>query len=245
MKSQYVVSSQTLAKVILSAAAFLSVASTVACGPAHIEPFTPRERIYKAGGYAQAAPSAKPTNGSLFSEATGGYLEDTRAVRVGDFVVVKIDESADAQGNATTKLSKDSNSTSGMTALLGLMPALKKTYPTLDPGKLLEFASKSDFAGDGNTSRQGQLTGNIAVRVIKEMPNGDLYLEGTKVVLINHEEYHMYLSGLVRPADIAQDNTIGSSRIADAQIEFTGRGDVDDQQRKGFFGRIVDSLNPF
>ena len=217
----------------------------VACGPAHVAPFTPRERVYKAGGYAQKAPSARPSNGSLFSDAVGGYLEDTRAVRVGDFVVVRIDENADAQGNATTKLSKEGSGSGGVGSLLGIMPALKKAYPTKDPEKLLEYATKSGFSGEGNTSRKGQLTGSIAVRVVREMPNGDLYLEGTKVVMINHEEYHMYLSGLVRPADIGQDNTIGSSRIADAQIEFTGRGDVDDQTRKGFFGRLVDTLNPF
>lgn len=216
----------------------------VGCGPSHIAPFTPRERVYKPGGYAQRAPSARPSNGSLFSDAYGGYLEDTRAVRIGDFVVVKIDESADAQGNATTKLSKDSSGSAGLTAILGIMPALKKSYPTMEAEKLLEFASKSGFAGEGNTSRKGQLTGNIAVRVVREMPNGDLYLEGTKVVMINNEEYHVYLSGLVRTSDIAQDNTISSSRIADAQIEFTGRGDVDDQQRKGAFGRLIDTINP-
>ena len=76
-------------------------------------------------------------------------------------------------------------------------------------------------------------------------PNGDLYLEGTKVILINAEEYHLYISGLVRPSDIAQDNTVASNRVADAQVEFTGRGDVADQQRKGWFGRMWDTINPF
>jgi flagellar L-ring protein precursor FlgH len=77
------------------------------------------------------------------------------------------------------------------------------------------------------------------------MPNGDLFLEGTKVVLINNEEYHLYISGLVRPTDIAQDNSVLSSRIADAQIEFTGRGDLADQQRKGWLARLLDWANPF
>ena len=82
-------------------------------------------------------------------------------------------------------------------------------------------------------------------RWIIEGPNGDLFLEGTKVVLINNEEYHLYTSGLVRRADIGQDNTVFSSRIADAQVEFTGRGDIADQNRKGWFARTIDSLNPF
>jgi flagellar L-ring protein FlgH len=225
----------------------LALASSLlaGCGPAHVAPFTPRQRAYQPGAYAQRDPSAKPAAGSLFSEAMGGYLQDTRAVRVGDTVVVRIDESADAQGNSTTKLTRDSSASAGVSNLLGIVPALKRAYPGMDPSKLLEFASKSDFTGDGNTQRKGQLTGSVAVRVTRELPNGDLFLEGTKVVLINSEEYHLYVSGLVRPADIGQDNAVASSRITDAQIEFTGRGDIADQNRKGWFARIFDKVNPF
>lgn len=216
-----------------------------ACGPAHIAPFTPRQRLYEAGRYAQKDPAAKPTNGSLYSDAYGGLLEDTRAVRVGDFVVIHIEESADASGASTTNLSKDSSGNSGADALVGILPALKKAYPDMDPTKLFEYAAKSGFAGEGDTARKGTLTGNIAARVVRDMPNGDLFLEGTKVILINNEEYHLYVSGLVRPTDIAQDNTVSSTRIADAQIEFTGRGDIADQQRKGWGARLLDTVNPF
>jgi len=132
-----------------------------------------------------------------------------------------------------------------MSSLLGVVPALKKAYPNMDPEKLLEFASKSNFKGDGTTARKGQLTANIAVRVERRMPNGDLFLEGTKVVLINNEEYHLYISGLVRPTDIAPDDSVASSRLADAQVEFTGRGDIADQNRKGLLSRVLDSINPF
>jgi len=166
-------------------------------------------------------------------------------VRVGDVVVVRIDESADAQGASTTKLSKESSMSTGADSMFGLVAAMKKAYPDMDMAKLAEFASKSGFLGDGSTARKGALSGSIAVRVSREMPNGDLYIEGTKVVLINNEEYHLYVSGLVRPSDIAQDNTVASTRIADAQIEFTGRGDLADNQRKGWLAKLVDAINPF
>jgi len=221
------------------------LASFPACGPPHVAPFTPRQRVYNPGNYAQHDPSARPSTGSLFSDAVPGYLEDTRAVRVGDAVVIHIDESPNAQGTATTALSHVSTGNSGATALLGLLPAIQKAYPKLDPSNLFNFASNTAFTGSGNTARNGQLTGDIAVRVVREMPNGDMFLEGTKVLLINNEEYHLYLSGLVRPTDIAQDNSILSSRLADAQIEFTGRGDVADQQRKGWLARVLDFVNPF
>ena len=225
--------------------AALVVATVVCgCGPRHVQPFTPRQRVYNAGGYAQKDASAKPAPGSLFSDANPGYLEDTRAVRVGDFVILNINESADAQGDSSTNLSRDSSANMAVSGMLGLIPALKRAYPDIDPTQLVAFANTAGFAGTGTTERKGQLTGNVAVRVVREMPNGDLFIEGTKVVLINNEEYHLYLSGLVRPADIAQDNSIASTRIADAQIEFTGRGDVADQNRKGWFARLLDTLNP-
>lgn len=215
------------------------------CGPRHVEPFTPRERKYKAGRYAQSERSAAGSAGSLFSEAYPGFLEDTRAVRVGDVINIRIDEKAAARGASTTQLKKESSGDTSASALMGLLPALKRAYPSLDTEKLLEFASKSGFAGEGDTARKGELTGNIAVRVAQRLPNGDLYLEGTKVVLINHEETHLYISGVVRRADIAPDNSVPSSMLADAQIEFTGRGDIDDQQRKGWLARVLDTLNPF
>jgi flagellar L-ring protein FlgH len=223
----------------------VALVAMIDCGPPHIAPFTPRERLYKPGAYAQGDAKAKPSTGSLFSDAIPGYLEDTRALRVGDLMMINIDENADASGAATTALSRSSTGQTGFSSLLGLVPALKKAYPKMDPKNLFNYASSAAFTGSGNTARNGQLSGTIAVRVAREMPNGDLFLEGTKVVMINTEEYHLYVSGLVRPTDIQQDNSVLSSRIADARIEFTGRGDVADQQRKGWGARLLDAVNPF
>jgi len=228
---------------VVSLVALLGLAG--ACGPPHVAPFTPRERKYAPGQYAVKQVDAKPSDGSLYSEAAPSFLEDTRAVRVGDVVVVRIDEQANAQGNASTKLNKATNRELGVQAMLGLMPALKKAHPDMDPEKLMSLAATADFAGDGQTSRKGQLTGSIAVRITQQMPNGDLFVEGTKVVMINHEEIHLYISGLVRRADIQADNSVASSRIADAQVEFTGRGDVAEQTDRGWLTKILDFISPF
>jgi flagellar L-ring protein precursor FlgH len=217
----------------------------VACGPPHIAPFTPRNRKYQEGAYATREASAKPAEGSIYSEAVAGYLEDTRAVRTGDVVHIVIDEKADAKGNASTALSKNTTDTTGITNLLGLVPAIQKAHPNIDPAHLIALASASDFKGDGETARAGQLSGSIAVRVKKDLPNGDLFIEGTKVVMINHEEYHLYVSGVVRPADIDETNSVASSAMADAQVEFTGRGDVADAVDRGWFKKILDAINPF
>ena len=63
--------------------------------------------------------------------------------------------------------------------------------------------------------------------------------------MINHEEYHLYISGVIRPSDIAMDNSIDSSLIADARVEFTGRGDINDQVERGWLTKILDFVNPF
>ena len=215
------------------------------CGPAHIKTFTPRHRKYETGQYAQASPDASPGPGSLYSDARPGLLQDTRALHVGDIVVISIDEQADAKGDATTKLNKSTDRNAGADAVLGLLPALKRLNPEMDTSKLIQLAAASNFAGNGETTRTGTLQGSIAVRVAKQLPNNDFYIEGTKVVMINNEEYHLYISGLIRPADVGPNNSVASSRVADAQIEFTGRGDIADQVNRGWLTKLLDWMNPF
>ncbi len=223
----------------------LAVLTLGACGPPHIRPFKPRQRKYDVGEYAATQKDYEPSTGSIYSEAQPGYLEDTRALRVGDVVLVRIQEEADAKGGASTNLAKGSSREANVSALLGLVPAIQKAYPNIDPENLLAMASEFDFAGEGKTQRAGKLKGMIGVRVKKELPNGDLFVEGTKVVMLNLEEYHLYISGVIRPSDIDQDNSVASTRIADARVEFTGRGDIADQVERGWLTKILDSINPF
>jgi flagellar L-ring protein precursor FlgH len=228
----------------LASALVLSTA-LAACAPPHIGAYTAKHRDYHPGEYARKDPKNQASRGSLFTEAIGGYLEDTRAVRMGDIVLIRIDETADASGDSSTALKRDGHSDFGIPNILGLGAALKAAAPGVDLTHILETASEADFDGHGETSRKGVLKGSIAVRVAGEMPNGDLFLEGTKVIMLNNEEYHLYISGVVRRADIEEDNAVASMRIADAEIEFSGRGDIADQQRKGFIGRALDKANPF
>ncbi len=217
----------------------------LACGPAHIAPFKPRERNYDTGEYAVEEDRAKPARGSIYTEGMAGYLEDTRAVRVGDIVMIRIDEHANAKGGASTDLDRESSRSLGMGALLGLVPAIRASHPDIDPEHLVELMSEMNFSGEGKTTRDGALKGLIAVRVKKQLPNEDLFIEGTKVVMINQEEYHLYVSGVIRPTDIEGDNSVPSWRLADAQVEFTGRGDIAAQVDRGWLAKILDAINPF
>lgn len=225
----------------------LSVLFVVAasCAPKHIAPFNTKARKYDVGSYAQTSRQARPARGSIYTDAVAGYLEDTRAVRQGDIVHIRINEYADAKGGASTALSRDSSREDSVTGLLGLLPALQRKYPDLNTEELVGIMSKMDFKGDGTTSREGALKGSIAVRVKRELPNGDLFIEGTKVVMINNEEYHIYVSGVARPADIEMDNSVLSSLLADAQVEFTGRGDIATTVNRGWLSTVLDWISPF
>jgi flagellar L-ring protein FlgH len=228
---------------ILTVTAIQLVLWSAGCEPRHIHPYTPRHRVYDPGQYADDSNiTAGP--GSVWKSSNPSLFEDLRASRVGDILTVIIDEQSKGEGDATTSLSKKSGMDFGVTSFLGLMSAIGKRYPDMDPSALVKILRSSDFAGEGATSRTGKLEGRLAVRVRQVLPNGDLFVEGHKVILLNEEELHFYVSGVVRQLDVSPENSLRSSLIADAQVEFSGRGVVADQQKPGWLHRLVDKYSP-
>ncbi|MEO1170582.1 MAG: flagellar basal body L-ring protein FlgH [Myxococcota bacterium] len=209
----------------------------------HIHPYEPKHREYTASRYA--SPDAARTAGSLWSEGSAGLFEDPRARRVGDIVTVKVDEQSDATRDASTTTSRSSSRSLGVTSFLGAMTKLAAANPEIDPASLFEFASEADFEGGGQTSRRGAVSATMPVRIQETLPNGDFFIEGSKVLLINDEETFLYLSGVVRPIDIGPDNAVMSSMLADVELELTGRGVISERQTPGFFDRFLDVVWPF
>lgn len=208
----------------------------------HILPYTPKVRSYAVGDYAR--PPAAPSPGSIYVEGAS-LVADLRAVSVGDIITVRVDEGESGVHRATTRVQRESKFSAGIPALFGLMGALAKAVPGLDPAKLLSAETGIGHRGDGETSRTGRVTATLPVRVKRQLPNGDLYIEGSKVVLVNSEEHHLYMSGVVRPVDLLSDNSIPSTRIADLQVELTGRGVISEKQSPGWASRILDYVWPF
>jgi len=202
-----------------------------------------KERKYKVGKYETGLEPVN--NGSLWPENGRGLFADFRAFRVGDLVTIRLDESSRAAGDSSTQTDRSTNESLGVPNLLGMTAGLKKAYPDLDPSKLIEWMGEAGFKGTGETSRQSKVVGSISVRVKKVLPNGDLYVEGTKVILINQEQVNIYMSGVIRAEDIDQSNAVASSNVADAQIEFSGRGVLTDNQKKGWFSRLFAKVRPF
>jgi len=102
-----------------------------------------------------------------------------------------------------------------------------------------------DFKGGGETSSEEDLASTMTARVLDVLPNGSLLLEGRRVVQLQEEKVQMVLTGMVRPRDIAADNTVSSSRIADASIRYETSGPISRDQKRGLFTRMINWINPF
>lgn len=223
--------------------AFGALAWLTACGPSHIAPYTARHRDYQPGEYEREPEEVSP--GSLWQDSSRSLVADFRASRVGDLVTIRVNESPKAAGDAATDMDRASSQSFGASQLLGFAQSLRDAHPDIDTEQLISLMSQTQFSASGETTRGSRVQAAIAARVRRQMPNGDLFIEGTKVLMVNEEELHIYVSGVVRPQDIEQDNSVMSSLIADAQIEFTGRGSLTDNQRQGWFSRLMSAINPF
>jgi flagellar L-ring protein precursor FlgH len=229
---------------LAAASVVLSLSALAGCATgSHIRSYEPRTRDYEPGPYETEAEPV--SSGSLWQDTSRGLFADFRASGVGDLVTIRVDEDPRAIGDATTQMDRESSFDLGIGGLFGFLGALQQAYPTLDPSQLLGLMSESSFSGAGSTQRSSRIEAAIAVRVRRLLPNGDLFVEGTKILMVNDEELHIYVSGVIRPQDIEPDNSVASSRIADAEIEFTGRGDLTTNQRPGWLSRILAEINPF
>ena len=208
----------------------------------HVYPYNHKIREYRPDAYA--APDAARTPGSLWSEGARNMFEDTRARRIGDILTVRVAERADATRDTGTAMQRESDAQYGVSSFWTAMGTLTKQFPGLDPNSLLAAANSSNFRGSGNTTRSGQVSAILPVRIKDAMPNGDFFVEGNKVLLLNDEESFLYISGVVRPLDIAPDNSVDSGSIADVEMEYTGRGVLSENENAPWLKRILNYLWP-
>ncbi|HEY0706265.1 MAG TPA: flagellar basal body L-ring protein FlgH [Polyangia bacterium] len=235
-------------KHLLSSAALVALAAfTVGCGPAHVASYTPKKREYEVPEAAKATNEAGSSPGSLWNEgrAASMLFTDARALRVNDLVVIKVEEVADARRSANTDIDRTSESSAEISAFLGMLSKLKGIDPSLENGIKMAGKSNTSFNGSGNTGRTEYLAATVPAVVRKVLPNGNLFIEGHRVILVNAEEQHFYISGVVRPIDIDQENSVKSAMVADAEIEFVGRGVLTDNQKQGWLSNMLGKLWPF
>ena len=214
------------------------------CGPAHTGAYKQKKREYTADAQTDAK-NAAVSEGSLWQDGRPASMlfTDARALHANDLVVINVEEIASATRSANTDLDRTSSAAAKIDAFLGVLSKLQKAG--LDPNLNVGGSSQSSFHGTGKSDRSEYLTATVPALVRKVLPNGNLFVEGHRVVLVNAEEQHFYISGVVRPIDIDQQNSVKSSMIADAEIEFVGAGDLTDNQKQGFLSRHLGWLWPF
>lgn len=191
-----------------------------------------------------------PKDGSLWPGETSENLlfADTKAKQVGDIVTVQLEENFESSNSATTGISKDSEIDLGVTTVLGLpndygMTNFLGQGNSFDPN--VQAQSSRSTNGSGTTTRGGSMTGTLAAIIKEELPHGMFRIEGRRTVTVNNEDQTMVLTGLIRRVDIGFANTISSQQIADADIVYTGKGVISDEQNVGWLMRFFAWVWPF
>ena len=186
-------------------------------------------------------------DGSLWVETgtTSALFADRRACKPGDVITVEVIEEAKAKKTASTTTKRSSSTDASVNALLGIVKSVTDHNPDMGSSFGIGAATDNSYAGQGETLREGSLTTTFTVRVMQVLPNGHLVIAGSRSVKVNNEVQILALRGLVDPRDISVDNSVESTKIAEAQIEFFGQGVVGDKQHPGWLQRGLDWVWPF
>lgn len=190
---------------------------------------------------------AVPRPGTIY--AAGNALDlysDRRAHQVGDILLVSIVETSSGTKKASTKTKRDSSVSGGISALFGVENWLSNHNPNFTPSATnLSAGLTNDFDGSGETKGDSTVTATLSARVTEVTLEGNLMIRGYREVRLNNETQFIIVSGLVRPEDVSKDNSVLSSHIADARIEYSGTGIISDKQQPGWLARGLDLIWPF
>ena len=190
--------------------------------------------------------SEQPSNGAIFRSGQSGlFATDQRARRVGDILTVTFNEIFAA--------------TKAQTAASSKADAFAVTLPTGLPNILtggfdkdaggngagLTAGTNRTFAGAGNAAQSNSFTGSLAVTVTRVFPNGNMEVAGQKEITLNNGNEYVRVKGIVRPEDISATNIVSSTRLADAQIRYTGSGHLADSSKPGWLSQFMRAISPF
>lgn len=183
------------------------------------------------------------TNGSIYQPGYELVLyEDYKARKVGDIITIVFDETTNASKKADTTIDKSTDITLPNPTLLGSTPSF--ALPLIGKSdKTLDFTVDSDtkFAGTGDVKQSNTLEGRISVTVTDVLSNGNLMVKGEKWVTLNNGDEYVRISGIVRQADVEPDNTVLSSRVANARIAYAGKGDMANSNKLGWVLKVLNS----
>lgn len=195
---------------------------------------------------------ATAAEGSLWRDGASMLYADARARNVGDTIMVDIVESSSSSMAANTSADRTSSIDAGVDNALGVMRALEDKHSKLGTdrdgtrsGSLLKADMGSSHKGTGSSDRSGSISASIGARVVEVYQNGNLVIFGRQEMKVNNDVQYIIVSGVVRPEDVNADNTIKSTNLADAHIEYVGKGAIADKQKVGWGTRLADKVWPF
>jgi flagellar L-ring protein precursor FlgH len=215
--------------------------------------------------YRAVEPPAPPgaSEGGIWPGDTqaGSFLFfDQKAHHVGDLLTVLVNENLAAEGSADTELDRESDLSAGLSSDVGFHEFVAQNFDRLfrylgtdDPGhdvptgsdlNVLTASSGNEFEGEGKTSREGSFTGVVTCRILQVLPGGVYHIRGRRMLHVNHEMQVVTVEGLVRREDIAVNNTVPSTALAEARLTFDGIGVIDDRQRPGLISRFMSWIYP-
>jgi flagellar L-ring protein precursor FlgH len=217
----------------------LSLVGTSACSMLTAQPHP--------DDYAASMPPDQPdtsvANGAIFQTNRDVTLfENPVAGRVGDILTVQLVESTTASKKSSTNTKKATNASLGAGTSVFGRPVTIGGNNVLSAGK----GDSTDFTGEGNAAQSNSLAGDVTVTVAKRYSNGNLLIRGQKWIMINQGREFVRIQGIVRAVDIQADNTVPSTKVANATISYGGQGALADANAKGWLARFFDSpLTPF
>lgn len=185
---------------------------------------------------APPAPAPAPATGSIFH---GGYVPLTsggRAGRVGDIVTIQL-----VERTAATKSNAAGTQRGGS---VGLSPPSTGPLSLFDPSDI-GMGGNQQFKGQGSASQSNALSGEVSVTIAEVYPNGTMLVRGEKLLTLNRGDERVQISGIIRAIDISPDNRILSTRVADANIRYVGKGEIARASRQGWLQRFFSKISPF
>ncbi len=183
---------------------------------------------------------------SLWQPGARAFFKDQRAGKVGDIltVVISVDDKASIKNE--TKRSRDTNESDNITNLLGFETKLSKYLPdAVDPTALVNYGGKTQNDGKGEINRQDQVNLRVAAVVTQVLPNGNLVISGKQQMNVNYDQRELDVTGVIRPEDISSLNSINYDQIAEARINYGGKGQTIDVQQPRYGTQLADILLPF
>jgi flagellar L-ring protein precursor FlgH len=192
-----------------------------------------------------AAQTAIPQANALWRSGSRAFFKDQRAAQVGDIVtvLVNITDAADLKDN--TAATRSGNESMGLPNLFGFEATIPKILAGANPSSLVAASSGNGNTATAELKRDETVTLRLAGVVTQVLPNGNLVVSARQEVRVNDELRDLQVSGVIRPQDIASDNTVQHDRMAEARISYGGRGEISDVQHPRWGQQVLDAILPF